>query len=854
MHGAVSSDPALLLALLAICVVLLLAGRATVELLTVPGSGAAGSIIGNPTLVAVGACAIPALLLAWALKAIGMLGFSSMMGGLAAIIACAVLLRRSFREIFLHPLRKLDVVSVAYVVSVLAFLFLLRPFEYPVKETPDYLTPGFDLLAGAQPGAAPYFGSVVLQPVLYARHVISALVSLLAYPSHSFFFATGLYLVSALVAPTILLGAYVLFRRFLSGGLALAVTIMFCAIVLHHKTWLLRADSLAWISGFACLIVQSDIQAAVRRDGLRAATAGAAALLILLYLVTFLSDAVVALIVALFASGLAVFHIWGLMQQRASRLLWQSFVLIGFCAVLTLGLGASFARSYSSCAALLHECAQVNRASPVAAPAAATEPERSEAGASHDLLAPMMQPAPPYVWAGKVAQITALLAPAAPFIPNVAYTGLYEFPSLMMGRLETLSPFHILVSTIVFLLCCFLQFSYAGRVSEGERAIFWAAAASYILLILVAIGLDRFSSEVLAIVIARHIFLYAAFFYWVPVFVTLVAFVAIPAGRRLRARVAGIWRKPIETLTLLQLSALLLWLPQRILRDRLRGMRDRLRGMRDRALKPAQAAAGKPVSEVTLRELAVVLLFSPLRWIAAGTSPRVSQRAGMSGWGRVALVCLMPAWFLFSINSTMHRPLSPTWVGQRIGECVNHGCGFDPDALSHAELRSLSAVADFVGANADPGDWVFSNVISESRFGFLTGGRNSLFDGMPTRVPSPEQTASVGRLAEFARFARTADPRYLGKAKINLIVLYKHADCRMLACYGERLVPTDLAAFARRADLTNVLENDDYVIYQRSAAAGPGRPGGSEAEPARRPNGSGISSMTFPEARLPGID
>jgi hypothetical protein len=276
--------------------------------------------------------------------------------------------------------------------------------------------------------------------------------------------------------------------------------------------------------------------------------------------------------------------------------------------------------------------------------------------------------------------------------------------------------------------------------------------------------------------------------------------------------------------------------------------------MSDRALKPAQAAAVKQVSELTLRDLPVVLLLSPLRWITARTSAQVSQHAGARGWGRIALVCLMPAWFLASINSGMHRPLSPIWVVQRLDQCVKDGCGSDPAALSHGDLRSLSAVADFVGANSDPGDWVFSNVISESRFGFLTGGRNSLFDGMPTRVSSSEQTASAARLAEFARFARTADPRYLGKAKISLIVLYKHADCRMLACYGERLVPTDLAAFARRADLTNVLENDDYVVYQRSAAAGPGRPGGSGAEPARRPNGSGISSMTFPEARLPSID
>src|SRR5262249_26277178 len=138
----------------AICVVLLLAGRATVELLTVPGSAATGRIIGNPTIVAVGACAIPALLLAWALRAVGMLGFWSMIGGLAAIVVCAASLRSGFRAIFLHPLQRLDLLSAAYAASVLAFLFLLRPFEYPLKETPDYFTPGFDLLmAGVPPGA-----------------------------------------------------------------------------------------------------------------------------------------------------------------------------------------------------------------------------------------------------------------------------------------------------------------------------------------------------------------------------------------------------------------------------------------------------------------------------------------------------------------------------------------------------------------------------------------------------------------------------------------------------------------------------------------------------------------------------
>jgi hypothetical protein len=489
----------------------------------------------------------------------------------------------------------------------------------------------------------------------------------------------------------------------------------------------------------------------------------------------------------------------------------------------------------------------MNQAALMAGSDAATGLESSEVGPSTVVRAPTLEPSPPYLWASKVAEITALLAPAAPFIRDVASVGLHEFPSLIMGRLESLSFIYILVSAIVFLLCCFLQFSHGARASEGERAIFWAAAGSYILLILFAVGLDRFSSEVFAILIARHTLLYAAFFYWIAVLVTLVAFLAGPAVRRLRAKVDDSWVKPIETLTLLQLSALLLWLPQRILRDR-------VRGMTDRALKPAQAAAVKPVSEVTPRDLILLLLFAPLRWIGARKPVKVSQRATARSSGGIALVCLMPAWFLFSINSAMHRPLSPIWVVQRIHECVRHGCGPNLAALSHADLRSLSATVDFVRVNSDPGDWVFSNVVSESRFGFLTAGRNSLFDGVQTGVPSPQQRASAGRVREFARFARTADPHYLGEAEIRFFVLYKHADCRMLACYGEQLVPTDLTAFARRADFSNVLENGDYVVYRRSAAAGAGQPGGGRAEPGKRPNRSGVSSTDFREARLPGID
>ena len=766
MDGTASSDTALLLALLAICAVLLASGRATVELLTFPDATTGRGPIGNPTFVAVGTCAIPVLILAWALKGFGLLGFWTMMGGLAMIIACAALLRRRFREILLHPLRKLDALSCSYIAGVLTFLFLLRSFEYPLKETPDYLTPGFDLFSsGVQPGAVPYFGSIVLQPVLYARYVISALVSLLAYQSHSFFFSTGLYLIGALLAPTILLGAYILFRKYLTEWPALAVAFIFCAMVLSYKTWLLRADSLAWISGFACLIVQTDIQVAVRREGLRISIVGTAVLLVLLYLVTFLTDAVVALIVALFAAGLALVHIWELARQRASRLLLQSLVLTGFCAVLTLGLGATFARSYSSCATLVQKCEQVTEAGPVARQDAAAGLEDGGGGLPTDLQAPTLEPPPPYLWAGKIAEITALLAPAAPFIRGISYVGLHEFPSLMLGELERLSFAHILVSAIVFLLCCVLQLSQAARVSQGERAIFWAAAASYILLILFAVGLDRLASGVLAIVIARHTLLYTAFFYWIAVFMTIATFLAGPALSRLGEKMREAWTKPIETLTPLQLSALLLWLPHKILSDRLRNM-SRL------IVTSVERVAVKRVAESRLRDVALMLLLSPFRWIAARTSVELPRRAGSRNWHGVAVVCLMPAWFFLSINSALHRPLGPRWIVQRLASCVKDGCSSDPVVLQEADLRSLSAIASFVRANSGPIDWVFSNVISESRFGFLTAGRNSLLDAVTAGVPIPEQKAAATRLREFARFARTADHEYLGRDDVRFFVLY----------------------------------------------------------------------------------
>ena len=198
------------------------------------------------------------LLLTWALRILHIYSFESIVFSLLIAVLLALLLSSDFRAAFARWRRLNFSIAGMYIGSVLAFWLVLSPEEYPVKGTSLYLLEGFKLFNNLDVGAYPHYGKLFVAPVFDAEPTISAVFAFFSHGDHFLYYAYGEYWINLLVAPIIPIGSYLFFRRFFSAWLSIAVTVLFCVIALDFKIWSLRGELLAWILGFAFLILLVD--------------------------------------------------------------------------------------------------------------------------------------------------------------------------------------------------------------------------------------------------------------------------------------------------------------------------------------------------------------------------------------------------------------------------------------------------------------------------------------------------------------------------------------------------------------------------------------------------------------------
>ena len=696
-----------------------------------------------------------------------------------------------------------------------------------------YLAQGFELfLPNRDPSEVFQFGAKISIPLLYSTHAIPAVFGLFSYPDHFFYFSLGEYLLNAFLGTTIPVGAYLLSRRFLPWWAALPAAILFCDTILHYKIWSVRGESLAWIVGFGFLIVQADLQAYLRRNGADVPAFGAAALLAVLYFALCMTHGVTALIATLMSAGMAAPFAWHLFKQRKLRPLAPSLAVMGVFAVLTLVLTLGFDATYSRNSQILEE----NARPPAGEFDAAIEYDNAILQLPLETDAPRVLAAPPYVELATLAQISALLPAANLFHPGIMRFNVREFPARALQKLEEISKPQRWAFAALFALCCVLYMRYPAKPERRDAPLFSAAASVYLLLILFALYMDLKSVSLFPLSAVRRTFPYQAFSYWTVVALALANVVALPAAavRRdvaERRRALG-WSKfegrSVGSLTLGETAILLARLPLR----KLAAARVSARG---RAQRSWEELRGKVVAELDRGELITLLALLPQRWIeTARVSParvwnggrtRVDHPPARFPWERVAAACLIPAWLFYSINTGSGRPVSLGWIAQRIELCLNNDCdGRSPPPLE-VSLTPLFEAMQVVRDHTNIGDWVFSNVPSESQFSFLTSGRHSLLDGGSIFQLYYVQKSAARRIKQISKFAETADPKYLDGYPFKLIVLYKSASLGALVSYGDPPVPTNMAAFAASPLFEKLWENDYYAIYQRrsgqTTATGP---------------------------------
>ena len=655
---------------------------------------------------------------------------------------------------------------------------------------------------------------------------------LFSYPDHFFYFSLGEYLLNGFLGITIPIGAYLLFRRFLPWWAALAAAILFCGTILDHKIWSLRGESLAWIVGFGFLIVQADLQAHVRRNGVDAPAFGAAVLMAVLYFALCMTHGVTALIATLMSAGMAAPFAWELFKQRKLRPLAPSLALMGLFAVLTLALTLGFDATYSRNSQILEE----NARPPAGDVDAAIEYDNAILNLPLETDAPRVLAAPPYVELAKLAQISALLPAANLFHPGIMRFGVREFPALALEKLEQISKPQRWAYAALFVLCCLLYLRYPATPDRRDLPLFWASASVYILLILFALYMDLKSVSLFPVSAVRRTFPYQAFSYWTVVALALGNVVALLAAT-VRRKFAESSRAPgwsefegrsVGSLTLRETAVVLARLPLR----KLVAARISARG---RARRSWEELRGRTVGELDRGELIALLTVLPQRWVETarvsagrignGAQARANDPTASFPWERVAAACFIPAWLFYSINTGNGRPVSLAWTAQRIELCLNNDCSGRSTPPLEVSLTPLFEAMQVVRDHSNVGDWVFSNVPSESQFWFLTAGRHSLLDGGSIFQLYYVQKAAARRIKQISKFAETADPKYLAGYPFNLIVLYKSAALGTLVSYGDPPVPTDMSAFAVSTQFEKLWENKYYAIYRRrsgqTAAAAP---------------------------------
>jgi hypothetical protein len=509
-----------------LCGMIFLAGRAGVDLVrSYAMRGTAGEpILGNPNYISIALGPVLLLLITWLLKIADLYSFGAVLIFLSSVIVLAAFLSRDFRSFLRHPWRDANGLAVAYLAAAFAFWVMLGAHEHPnLRDSANYMLQGFNLFFSRYAAELPHYGLTFIAPILYVGHTISATFALFSYGNHFLYYAYGLYWLDVLIAPVIPIGAYLLFRRFLAPWLALAAGGLFCWVCLSYKIWSLRGESLAWIIGFAFLMVLTDVVSALRKEASVRSALRLAPLLAPLFFAMVLTHAVTSFFVAVFSIGC----VGAFIAQRWQRSeLWLVGRVAGVSLVPLLLLFGAFAYTYSGTLLPIERTARLPPAGDLDA---AIQFDNAWEGAPLDTGAPRVLASPPYISRKDIAEITAFLPAAALFRPRITYIRLINFPRQPLDALNGLPAWEKWTYAALLACCVVLYLTpFAAAVDPRHRMLFWTSVTIYVSVILFSVYLDSQSVSLYPLASIRRTFVYVTFFCWLAIALTALDFIVRP--------------------------------------------------------------------------------------------------------------------------------------------------------------------------------------------------------------------------------------------------------------------------------------------------------------------------------------
>jgi len=245
MHGI-----AYLLMLLALCALIWLAGRAVVEACIRVATNAEGLPLANAAYLSIAVGAGVMQILTWLLVDIHLFSFRSLLIALVLMVLIALATLKNYRNILLRPRISLDATSVAYAAGMLAFIASVGIDGFwSDNATILYIQQGWNLYRHMAADIFPHFGAFLNTPIFYTGDVVSSVFGFLSHLDHERYRVIGIYVINVLLAPAIPVGAYLVFRKFLSTLPAIVAALAFCTINLGPRVWSLRGESIGWIVG-----------------------------------------------------------------------------------------------------------------------------------------------------------------------------------------------------------------------------------------------------------------------------------------------------------------------------------------------------------------------------------------------------------------------------------------------------------------------------------------------------------------------------------------------------------------------------------------------------------------------------
>jgi hypothetical protein len=347
------------------------------------------------------------------------------------------------------------------------------------------------------------------------------------------------------------------------------------------------------------------------------------------------------------------------------------------------------------------------------------------------------------------------------------------------------------------------------------QALFWGGAACYLLNVVLAVYLDMKSVSLFPVVAARRTFPYSAFFYWTSMAIAAAGIIEVIGKKwfRYATNVAIVRPATFNSSFLARIPSSPIQVPSTLI-----GRPVRRFSILVEPIAVVAHVLSKRMADGVLLACKVLSVFRITSMqIYASLCKQNASELGAAERSLLLLLSLGWAWRRWRLSTIVLVSLLPLWFAYSIKG------GARPSSARQSTNLVLKPMFDaiaFVRDRTSVGELVYSNVLSEGMFWFLSNGRVSILDGSSIYQLYTLQRNAARRIRRFADFATTVNMADVAGFNFKYVLLYKRMHCGTdRACYGEPAFVADLTRFENNPGFRLVFDNNVYTVFERTDLA-----------------------------------